>query len=169
MTTFFIIFFSLFFNGNPSHQVEQDQMTTYYFIRHAEKDLSDPSNKDPQLTERGLQRAKDWSVIFKEVSFDLILSTDFNRTRKTAEIIAQSQKQSVEIYNHLDLNNEQFQSQTWGKTSLIVGHSNTNPKFVNLILGENKYKDIDENESGSLFIVQVSPDGTASCQVLYIN
>jgi 2,3-bisphosphoglycerate-dependent phosphoglycerate mutase len=166
MTTFLILIFSLFSLGTPS---EEETMTTYYFIRHAEKDTSDPQDKDPQLTSEGLERAQRWAEVFKEVEFDLIFSSDFNRTRTTAEIIAKSQEQEVEIYDPRKLNDEQFQAKTNGKKVLVVGHSNTNPHFVNLILEENKYKDIDEAESGSLFIVHVFTNGTKTSEVLYIN
>lgn len=169
MTTFLILIFSLFSFGAPSEETGQEAMTTYYFIRHAEKDTSDPHNKDPHLTEEGLERAQKWAEVFKEVEFDLIFSSDFNRTRTTAEIIAKSQKKEVNIYDPRKLNDAQFQENTKGKKVLVVGHSNTNPHFVNLILEENKYKDIDEAESGSLFIVHVFANGTKTSEVLYIN
>ena len=74
-----------------------------------------------------------------------------------------------EMYDASKLNDEDFQKKTKGKTVLVVGHSNTNPQFVNYILEEEKYEDIPDEESGSLFIVSVSPDGKKHSQVLYIN
>ena len=55
-----------------------------------------------------------------------------------------------------------FQKNTAGKTVLVVGHSNTTPAFVNKIIGEKKYKDIDENDNASLFIVTITKDGKTS-------
>lgn len=169
MTAFLILVYSLFSLGAPSEDTTQETMTTYYFIRHAEKDTSDPKDKDPQLTSAGLERAQRWTEIFKEVEFDLIFSSDFNRTKTTAGIIAKSQEKEVEIYDPRKLNDAQFQAKTKGKKVLVVGHSNTNPHFVNLILEENRYKDIDEAESGSLFIVHVFANGEKASEVLYIN
>ncbi|SDL04932.1 Histidine phosphatase superfamily (branch 1) [Salinimicrobium catena] len=169
MTTFLILVFSLFSLGTPSGETTQEAMTTYYFIRHAEKDTSDPQDKDPKLTEIGLERAKKWAEVFKEVEFDLIYSSDFNRTRTTAKIIAESKEKEVDIYDPRKLNDAEFQKRSKGKKVLVVGHSNTNPHFVNLILEENRYKDIDEAESGSLFIVHVFPNGAKASEVLYIN
>lgn len=146
-----------------------DKTTTYYFIRHAEKDTSNPEENDPVLTETGTKRAEKWAEIFKEVSFDLIYSSDFKRTRETAQKFVGSQNLEIQLYDPAKLNDEAFQQKTKGKTVLVVGHSNTNPRFVNSILGEEKYSDIDEKESGSLFIVTVSPEGSKSSQVLYIN
>ena len=148
---------------------QTEQMSTYYFIRHAEKDLSDPQNSDPELTAAGNERAAGWAEVFKEVAFDHIFSSDYKRTRQTANAIARSQNKQVEIYDAGKLNDSEFQETTKGKTVLVVGHSNTNPAFVNYILEEKKYQDIDDKESGSLFIISVAPDGTKSSQVLYIN
>lgn len=150
-------------------QQQQEKMTTYYFIRHAEKDESDPSNKDPELTAAGKKRAAKWAEILKAVQLDAIYSTDYKRTRETAAAIATTQNKQVTIYDPRKLNDPDFQKETKGKTTLVVGHSNTTPAFVNAILGENKHADIDEKESGALFIVHVAPDGTKSSQVLYIN
>ncbi|MEP6261757.1 MAG: phosphoglycerate mutase family protein [Gillisia sp.] len=143
--------------------------TVYYFIRHAEKDTSNPDEKDPELIEAGIQRAEKWAEVFKDISFDLIYSSNYKRTMATAQAIANSQKKEVEMYDASKLNDEDFQKKTKGKTVLVVGHSNTNPQFVNYILEEEKYNDIPDEESGSLFIVSVSPDGKKHSQVLYIN
>lgn len=169
MSSLFILILSVFSLTTSCQEENPEKMTTYYFIRHAEKDTSDPQNKDPHLTEAGLERAQRWAEVFEEVKFDVIFSSDFNRTRKTAQIIADSQEKTVEIYDPKNLNDEEFQKRSKGKTVLVVGHSNTNPHFVNLLLGEKKYKDIDEAESGSLFIVHVFPGGAKTSEVLYIN
>ncbi len=143
--------------------------TIYYFIRHAEKDESNPKNRDPHLSEPGRKRAEKWAEVFREVEFDFIFSSDFHRTRETATTIAGSKDKQVEIYDHGNLNDEGFQKKTKGKTVLVVGHTNTNPQFINLLLEEKKFGDIDEKESGSLFIVTISPGGSKTCQLLYIN
>ena len=144
-------------------------MTTYYFIRHAEKDTSDPQNRDPQLSDLGVERVKKWIEVFKEVDLDLIYSTNYYRTKATANPIADSKNLELQFYDPRNMNDEDFQGKTIGKRVLVVGHSNTNPHFVNSILKQKKYSDIDEAESGSLFIVTVAPSGEATSQVLYIN
>jgi broad specificity phosphatase PhoE len=55
-----------------------------------------------------------------------------------------------------------FQTATKGKTVLVVGHSNTTPAFVNKILGENKYEDINDNDNASLYIVTIAGDKKTS-------
>ncbi len=134
----------------------QNQTTTYFFIRHAEKDLSDPNNRNPNLTEKGKVRAENWAKILADTKIDIVYTTDYIRTRKTAEPIANSQNLKIMTYNPKILNDIDFQERTKGKTTVIVGHSNTTPSFVNKIIGKNKYKSIDEKIYGKLFIVKIT-------------
>lgn len=154
---------------DSSLSANETEVTTYYFIRHAEKQTTDPNNKDPDLTEQGIRRSENWAQVFKDAPFDLIYSSDYKRTRSTAQRIADSQKKEVHLYDAGKLNDLEFQKKTKGKKVLVVGHSNTNPAFVNYILNENRYSDIPETESGSLFIVHVLPDGTKTSELLYVN
>lgn len=159
-------------NSNKSEssaEINSEKMTQYYFIRHAEKDTTNPSDKDPVLTEQGIKRAQNWANIFKEIPVDLIYSSDYKRTKSTAQIIADSHKKEVQLYSSKKLNDEDFQKNTKGKVVLVVGHSNSNPKFVNYILGQEKYQELSEENYGSLFIVNVSPEGTKSSQLLNID
>ncbi|MFD1095378.1 SixA phosphatase family protein [Salegentibacter chungangensis] len=146
-----------------------DQVTTYYFIRHAEKDRSNPEEKDPVLTKAGEKRARNWAEVFKDVDLDMIYSSDFKRTKATAKPTAKAKGLKLKIYDTSNLNDQDFQEQTAGKTVLVVGHSNTTPQFVNLILGEEKYENIADDENGALFIVKELSDGKKTSQVLYIN
>lgn len=152
-----------------SSKENSGDITTYYFIRHAEKATDDPSNRDPELTEAGIKRSQNWAKVFEDISFDLIYSSDFKRTRATAQTIADSQNKKVSFYSSSKLNDEDFQEKTIGKTVLVVGHSNSNPEFINYILQEEKYSDIDEMEYGSLYIITVLADGSKTSKVLYIN
>jgi broad specificity phosphatase PhoE len=142
--------------------------TTYYFIRHAEKDRTDPSDKNPHLTDVGNVRAEKWSSILGEVKFDAVYSTDYNRTKETAQPTASKNNLELSIYDPNAIDAPTFMEATKGQTVLIVGHSNTTPAFVNKILGNKKYEDIDDSNNGNLYIVTVTGD-TISDQVLVIN
>ena len=143
--------------------------TTYYLIRHAEKDRSDDSNEDPELTDQGKVRAENWSTILQHVKFHDVYSTQYNRTLQTAQPIADSNNLEVSLYDPSNLFSEEFAEATFGKTILVVGHSNTTPAFVNAILGENKYEDIDDDNNGNLYIVTITLGGEKSDHVLTIN
>ena len=174
MANIITIMFSVFLGIiTPSEEIkvktEQDPAATYYLIRHAEKDRSDASNRNPNLTEEGAKRAKKWAEVFKDVDFDAIYSTDYNRTLQTAEPTADQKKLEIIKYDPKNIFDKNFEKSTAGKTVLVVGHSNTTPQFANAILAEKKYEDIDDSENGALFIVQIFADGSTKSQVLYIN
>jgi 2,3-bisphosphoglycerate-dependent phosphoglycerate mutase len=140
----------------------QQNITTYYFIRHAEKV---DSSQNPDLSEKGLKRAELWNKIFSEISFDEIYSTDYKRTLQTGSPTATTKKIEVKIYNPKTLNIDSFKKETSGKKVLIVGHSNTTPKFVNDIINQNLFSDIEDETFGNLYIVTII-DGIISSQLL---
>ncbi|RKE95109.1 SixA phosphatase family protein [Ichthyenterobacterium magnum] len=154
----------------PIHSQKEisTETTTYYFIRHAEKDRSDKTNRNPHLTEIGKDRAEHWSKILKHVKFDAVYSTDYNRTKETAQPTATKNSVDITLYNPRNIDGKTFMNATKGKTVLIVGHSNTTPMFVNAILGKEKYKDINDSNNGNLYTITII-DGKTSDQVLVIN
>ncbi|WP_295179632.1 histidine phosphatase family protein [uncultured Christiangramia sp.] len=164
----FILLFGISSEDNIQNNIVQET-TTYYFIRHAEKDRSNKSEKDPNLTAEGLKRAQIWAEVLKDIPLDMVLSTNYKRTLQTGAPIAGSKQLSMENYNAGNGYDDEFRKRTSGKRVLVVGHSNTTPQFVNEILGEEKYADIDDTENGALFIVQVLPNNEILDQVLYIN
>ena len=143
-------------------QESKDEVTTYYLIRHAEKDRSDKTNRNPHLNEKGLERAKKWSQVFTNIEFDVIYSTDYHRTRETAFPTVEANKISLELYDTRSINYEEFLRNNQGKTVLIVGHSNTTPLFTNKLLGDNKYDQIDDNNNANLYIVTIINDEKTS-------
>lgn len=134
---------------NPQESV----VSTFYFIRHAEKDRSDSNNSDPELTQKGLGRAMHWAKILDEVYLDAIYSTDYERTIMTAAPAAVKQDITVEYYTPEEIDIAQFKADNLGKNVLIIGHSNTTPDFVNKMIDEEKYPTMDDTDNGSLFIV----------------
>ena len=170
--SFILVFFTLVAcNDSKKKQekvVEDLSVTTYYLIRHAEKDRSDPSNKNPELTEDGVLRARNWAKYFENIKIDQIFSTDYNRTMQTAAYTATEKEVMVESYHPNNLYNDDFKILTKGNNVLIVGHSNTTPQFVNTIIGEKKYSDIADNENGLLYIVTIEK-GVKNVEVLSIN
>lgn len=139
-----------------------NQTTTYFLIRHAEKDRTDATNKNPNLNSDGLLRAKKWAKYFDKIQLDAVYSTEYNRTMQTSKPTAESKNLEVINYNPRNMYDDAFQKATKGKSVLVVGHSNTTPAFVNKILGEKKYKDIDDNDNSCLFIVTINKDGKTS-------
>jgi len=155
MKYYLLLFIILMSLTSIKAQEKKNEITTYYLIRHAEKNRTENTNKNPNLTEKGIKRAKNWSVVFKNIPFDIIYSTNYNRTKQTAEPTAKSKNLKIQYYNPRDLYNEKFKSKTTGKTVLVVGHSNTTPQLVNKIIGNEKYTDIDDLNNSNLYIVTI--------------
>lgn len=136
-----------------SKTVEEQKTSTYYLIRHAEKDRSNPDDKDPHLNELGVQRALKWASTLKHVNFDAFYSTKYNRTKETTQPSAELHQKEITIYdpNNIDIHN--FLKNTNGKTILIVGHSNTIPNLVNKLIDQEKYDQINDLNNSNLYIV----------------
>jgi broad specificity phosphatase PhoE len=144
------------------------EVTTYYFIRHAEKLRIDKTDKNPNLNYNGYKRAEAWKDVFSNISFDAVYSTDYNRTKLTAKPTADSNNLPILLYNPNSMYSEAFKNNTKGKTVLVVGHSNTTNVFVNKILGVEKYVEINDNNNSNLYIVTIT-DGKSSSVLLKIN
>lgn len=146
-------------NEPPKHT---EPATVYYFIRHAEKDRSDPNNENPFLTPQGHSRAIKWQHYFNSINLDAVYTTDYARTYQTATPIARRKNVTIQTYDPNDLYNEAFKKATLHKKVLVVGHSNTTPAFANAVLGEEKYPPMDDSDNASLYIVTVRGDKVTS-------
>ncbi|NER19017.1 histidine phosphatase family protein [Spongiivirga citrea] len=163
-----VIIFILLFTASFYLQAQEDVATTYYFVRHAEKQVD--GTRNPHLTEEGKARANKLGTMFKNEKIDVIYTTDYYRTKETASGIAVAMKMpeklepgsifniTVKAYDPRDINLPQFLKETKGKRVVVVGHSNTTPNFVNSILGKKKYEQIDESVYGNVYIVTVIGD-----------
>tara|TARA_R110002072_G_scaffold117281_10_gene248252 strand:- start:1081 stop:1608 length:528 start_codon:yes stop_codon:yes gene_type:complete len=132
---------------------QSEKTTTYYLIRHAEKDRTNPDEKDPALNDDGLKRAENWAVIFSEIELDAIYSSDFKRTQQTAKPTANSRNFPVNSYDPHKIYETNFFEKTEGLQVLVVGHSNTIPKLANFLLKEERYENIPDSIDGRLYIV----------------
>ena len=143
--------------------VKLDKYTSiFYLIRHAEKDRSDKTNRNPNLIEKGKQRAENWAKHFKDLKFDAIYSTNYNRTKQTALPTAKANGLETQFYNLSKFNIKALKEKHKGQRVLIVGHSNTTPMVANSILGEKKYQQIDDNNNANLYIVTINKDKSTS-------
>lgn len=127
-------------------------MTTYYFIRHAEKE----SNfGDALLSEKGHARAKKWAEELADKGIEMIYCTPFTRTLQTAQPLLDKLGLEAITYHPNDLYIEKFKKETKGKTVLIVGHQDSTPNFVNLLLKARKYHFIESRNHANLYKVTI--------------
>lgn len=141
--------------NNAIQEAPPAPISTFYLIRHAEKDRSDPDNLDPELNQKGLGRAMHWAEILNDVPLDAVYTTDYERTSMTAAPISVKQDITVQYYDPETLDVALFKAENLGKRVLVVGHSNTTPALVNKLIGEDRFGPMDDADNGSLFIVQL--------------
>jgi len=168
---FLLIFFAVFSCKEKKDSVRQLPIpenvsraeTTYYLIRHAEKLRDNPKEKNPQLNEKGFERSKYWGEYFNDKKLDLFFTTDYMRTFQTLIPIVYNYKGDIELYDASDsLFTSSFWKKTYGKKSVIVGHSNTTPRFVNEIIGQEEYKDIPDSINSRIYKVVIDNKGYIS-------
>ncbi|KGO90787.1 SixA phosphatase family protein [Flavobacterium suncheonense] len=155
IVTLIVMFFTQLDNA-------QNQPTTFYLIRHAEKA---DNSANPELSEAGLKRAENWSTILSDIKFDEVYSTNYKRTISTGTPTAEKNHKTIKIYDHKTFDASSFIKENLHKNVLVVGHSNTIPTLVNKLTGKTVYTDIDETDFGNLYIVMVNGD-SVSCQLL---
>lgn len=139
----------------------QSKTTTIVIFRHAEKDTSTnvaPSMRaDPLLSEIGMARAERLVAELKDFKPDAIFSTTYNRTKHTVWPL--SKKSGVEIQFYNPQNQKAFADQLKtmeGQTIVVVGHSNTAPRLVNLLTGTEKYPDLADSVYDQYYVVRIT-------------
>ena len=144
-----------------SNLYAQDKEITVILLRHAEKDVSKNADKtDPELTAEGKQRAERLVDTIRKYKPEQIFSTNFKRTRFTviplAENIDPRYRIQVQIYDYVELENfAKKLLQSRARTVVVVGHNTTTPMLANLLIGQDKYKALDESEYDKIWIIKI--------------
>ena len=138
------------------------QKQRFIIIRHAEKDTtvkgSQMMQADPPLNTKGQERAASLIQKFKKYKISKIYSTNYNRTKSTVLPLAKDIGLLINDYDPRQLKafaDELILPENNSKTILIVGHSNTSPKLVNMLLGKDVYKDLDDSVYNQYWIVSI--------------
>lgn len=139
----------------------QEQTTTIYLIRHAEK-AEGAATADPGLSDAGKKRAEKWASYFNDKNIDAIYTTPYNRTKETIAPVARGaangKSVSVSVYEPRELSLNILNDKHKGKTLLVVGHSNTIPAYINQLTGESRYTDMQESDYSNLYIITINGD-----------
>ena len=151
-----VIFILLLFVSTLSYAQEA---TMFILVRHAEK--ASDGTSDPALTEGGVARAKNILSLFEQADITAIYSTNYQRTKMTVAALAEAKKIEVTIYDPRKL--EEFShnliKDNIGGTVIISGHSNTTPTLANFLLGEEKFKQFEDDDYGNLLIITMGTIG----------
>ena len=140
--------------GNRSVAQSETQVTKIFIVRHAEKE----TDKDPVLTAAGYIRAGDLMRTLKDESVQKIYVSRTRRTQMTGD--SMRIQLGIDTVHYTadtlcdDLVNTIMEHRDFGKTILIIAHSNTIPKIIRK-LGVLDYPqaDIPDNEFDNLFLI----------------
>ncbi len=137
-----------------------DSLTSVFFlVRHAEK----AAGENPGLTDEGRLRAHRLASVLAEAGIEVIFTTPYNRTMSTAQPL--NIRYGVPVAGYEPDKQEALLdtlfAQNPGVRALIVGHSNTIPAMLNLLVGEARYRDLPEQVYDRIFIVFARKRGEA--------
>ncbi len=133
------------------------QAATHYFVRHAEKDQNNPTNRNPDLTLKGQQRAQNLALMLSKANIKHIHSTAYKRTVQTAHPLAENLNISINHYDPSDMSTFLTQLKSSKENSLVVGHSNTTTEAVSTMTGESM-AGLSEDDYGDVFQVIIEKD-----------
>jgi len=151
-----------------SFEKPSDECSKIYLIRHAEKVRTDKSDRDPDLNNKGLIRAETWKDYFFDKDISKIYSTNYKRTVKTVKPLAENKNLEIIIYSPDDVVYEDFLDSSVGENTVVVGHSNTIPDFVNKLINEDHYGQIDDLTNSNLYIVTLC-NSSITHQLITVN
>jgi 2,3-bisphosphoglycerate-dependent phosphoglycerate mutase len=118
-----------------------------FVVRHADRESFD------DLNPLGLVRAKELKRVLYNTGIDSIFSTDFVRTKKTAQPLATALSETINLYDSNPPLLQRIKKYSRGKTLLVVGHSNTVPAFIKACGCNPPFPLIPDNQFDNLFLL----------------
>ena len=165
----YLILFSVSFVMACSQPQETNSSDTHskplvvFLARHGEKV---DQSRDPELSPAGYVRAATLAHSLKDAGIQQVHSTNYIRTRKTAEPSAAIHGVEVELYDPGDLKSFADRLRKMGGRHLVLGHSDTTPRLVKL-LGGDPGTDIHEpDEYDRLYLISIDGAGEVSTVLL---
>ena len=134
-----------------------------FLVRHAEKV---DQSRDPELSPAGYVRAATLAHSLQNGQIQHVHSTDFIRTRKTAEPAAAIHGLQTEIYDPSDLKSFARELLQKGGRHLVVGHSNTTPRLVEMLGGDSGEEIHEPDEYDRLYLLTIDDRGEVNTILL---
>lgn len=143
----------------------QNSPKTIYIVRHAEKQLE---GNDPELAYVGGVRAKKLAQILEDQEIKHVFSTDYKRTRLTAEPTAKAAGVEIQYYDPKNHDSMVAQLRNLDGNVLVVGHSNTVSQLANYFVGEGeKFADLTDLEYDFIYVVTLESNSSSVVRKLY--
>jgi len=141
--------------------IDQPQMTVI-LVRHAEKKIVAPENKDPDLSPAGLARAEELARILGSCGIAAIYATQYKRTQQTVRPLADKLGLTVTQVEAKETSElvKQIRSRNAGQVIFIAGHNNSVPEII-AAPGGPQLPIIPEAEFDNLYILKIEANGSA--------
>ncbi|MGZ3839683.1 MAG: phosphoglycerate mutase family protein [Flavisolibacter sp.] len=128
---------------------------TYFVVRHAEKASVATMTNDVPLSAAGKQRSEALRDQLRHRHIRWIYATNFQRTRSTAQPLADAEHLRILLYDPRDTSFVNRVKKQGRGNVLIVGHSNTVDDLVNQLEGKRVLEgDLPEGAYGDLFVIK---------------
>jgi phosphohistidine phosphatase SixA len=142
-------------------QIAEEKPMTIILVRHAEKKVVPPENKDPELSPAGETRAREIVRMFGGSGITAVYASQYKRTQHTVKPIAEKlgiPVTTIDAQKTAELV-KQIRAGKPGQVVFIAGHNNTVPDVI-AALGGPKMPIIPETEYDNLFILTLPQQGT---------
>jgi phosphohistidine phosphatase SixA len=140
------------------------QPTVVILVRHGEKDLSNPADRDPALSPAGSARAAALWQAVKGAGVNAVITTQLRRTGLTGQVTVDSLHLTPEVVQAGARTAaevaEQVRGRHAGHTVLVVGHSNTVPETIAALGGPRVT--ICDAQYSQLFVLVLRPGAAPS-------
>lgn len=160
---FFALLLPLVLAAASASRVPLDPPTVVLLVRHAEK-AAQPAD-DPPLSPEGQRRADALVAIARDAGVGAIVTTQFLRTKGTAEPTAKALSITPEVIAaqgaaHAQSVADAIRQRFTGRTVLVVGHSNTVPAIAES-LGAPRPAALCDSDYDHLYVVILSQGSQA--------
>lgn len=131
------------------------QTTEVWIVRHAEKDKTNPEDKDPELSDEGRIRAGDLATFLKKTKFDAAFSTPYKRTHQTLDSLI-----IPKVINYSDPKSlvDSVKKNYTGKTVIVAAHSNTILEIIEAFGGKKPMEMLTDDDYDYIFRLTVKDD-----------
>ncbi len=110
---------------------------TLVLVRHAETGGDTRTDRDPELSEAGAQRAADLASLFGHAGVTHLFSSEYKRTQATLAPLAEAAELKVQVISARDAEAQirALDALPEGSVAVVAGHSNTVPALVQKLGG----------------------------------
>jgi broad specificity phosphatase PhoE len=135
-------------------------LKTYVLVRHAEKDTTLVGHDVP-LSMVGRLRARELARVLGAARLHAIYVTPYQRNRQTADPVRERRGDTLVVIDDVPATLRALQAEGWGRTILVVGHSNTLPELIAGLTGR-PFSSSEAIAYDGMWVVTVARDGATS-------